>query len=261
MAEVLVVIDVGNSRVKWGLFEDGELQATASHPTTNPESAHQILNDWRANDRHLCVVVASVNPTATDKVLAAIRQALRQETRIFRIERAEQVPIQVDVDNPEQVGVDRLLNALAVRSRKPPKKMAVAVDCGTAITVDLITADGVFAGGAILPGMSLGARALAHFTARLPEVQVHQAPDPVGKNTFDAIRAGLFWGSVGAINELVRKMTEAAPEPPVVFITGGEAPLLAGQLERPAVLVADLTLHGLKDLYELSLRQVEPSGS
>ncbi len=254
MGSVLVAIDVGNSRAKWGLFRDGELEASASHAIGALDGARAILSNWKLPAHDIEIVIGSVNPQGTSAIKTVLEEFIGADVGVHMIERAEQVPIATDVDQPEQVGVDRLLNALAVAVRKPPKRPALAVDCGSAVTVDLITAEGVFAGGAILAGMGLAARALANFTARLPEVEVRQIPDPVGKNTNDAIRAGLYWGTVGAINELVRRTSEAIAEAPVVYITGGEAALLAAQLERPAVLIADLTLHGLKQAYEMTQR-------
>ncbi len=131
------------------------------------------------------------------------------------------------------------------------------IDCGSAITVDAVDQSGAFVGGAILPGLGLAARALAEFTYWLPRVDVNQPPEPLGKNTEQALRSGLYWGTVGGLNELVRRLSEELGGQPVVYITGGDAALLSGRLEQPAVLIADLTLHGIRETAEhmLSARQ------
>jgi type III pantothenate kinase len=113
------------------------------------------------------------------------------------------------------------------------ERAAIVIDVGTAITVDLVTAAGAFAGGAILPGLSMSARALEEQTDALPHVTVQPwqaAPPPLGKATVPAIESGLFCGAVGAIRELVDHFSRGLDSLPDVFITGGSARLIAEQL-------------------------------
>ena len=110
--------------------------------------------------------------------------------------------IAVGLEHPERVGLDRLAAAAAVNRLRSPDRGAIIVDTGSAVTVDLLSADGVFRGGAILPGIDMSARALHEFTDLLPLVSLNELsvpPPALGVSTVTAIRGGLFWGQVGAV--------------------------------------------------------------
>src|SRR5262249_36157461 len=121
---------------------------------------------------------------------------------------------------------------------------------GTAITVDLITADGVFRGGAIFPGIGTSARALDEFTDLLPRIPLEELtspPPPLGTSTLDAIHSGLYWGAIGAIRELIARLEEPLGDrvQAEVFLTGGAAPSVAGQISPTALYVEHLVLAGI----------------
>ena len=167
------------------------------------------------------------------------------------------IPVSVDVDFPEKVGLDRLLSAVAANALRPVDRAAIVIDSGTATTVNYISADGVFCGGAILPGLEMSAKALHHYTALLPLLPVHElgGDEPIapGRNTREAIRNGLLWGQVGAIRELLdqlcRQRGHARPSDdetraPWLVLTGGGGPVLGPHF--PGVLrLASLGMHGL----------------
>jgi type III pantothenate kinase len=148
-----------------------------------------------------------------------------------------------------KVGIDRLLNAVAANILRPEGRPAILVDTGTATTVDYITAQGAFAGGAILPGFELSARALHDYTALLPLVSIDELAtglhEPVGTNTRQALRSGLFWGQLGAVRELIGRLHDRSAAPPFLLLTGGGASLLAAHLPE-ARLEPHLALQGLK---------------
>ena len=171
------------------------------------------------------------------------------------------IPISVEVDSPETVGLDRLLNAVAANEIKPTSRPAIVIDSGTATTVNLISAQGSFCGGAILPGLEMSAKALHFYTAVLPLLPVQdlggETPVAPGRNTREAIRNGLFWGQIGAIRELVHQICrqQGLAEPnfvgdrenvdsPWMILTGGGGPVLSPQF--PGVLaIPSLGMHGL----------------
>jgi type III pantothenate kinase len=143
------------------------------------------------------------------------------------------VKLAIEVDSPERVGVDRLMAAVAAERLRGSDRAAVVVDLGTAITVDLVTPAGAFAGGAILPGLAMSAQALEEQTDALPHVPLdhwQRPPAPLGKSTVPAIEAGLFWGTVGAVRELIGQLSAGCESSPDVFLTGGHAPLVATAL-------------------------------
>ncbi len=203
-----------------------------------------LLNSWKsASANWQTAVIAGSNPDGVKCLRADWPETLGAKPN--HITNTAQFPLTIRVDEPRRVGIDRLLNAVAVNELRNPQRLAVIVDSGTATTVDLVTADGAFAGGAILPGLALSAKALHEYTALLPLVSVtelgQETPDPLGRNTRSAIRSGLFWGQLGAVKELIER--EAGPDVDI-FITGGGGALLTAYLPR-ARFESHLPLQGL----------------
>ena len=222
-----------------------------------------------------------MNRPAASRLLDWLRNQ-RPQDRVTLLA-AGDLPLKVAVARPDMVGVDRLLDAVAANRLRDPARPAVVVDVGTAITVDALSADGVFLGGAILPGIAMSARALHEFTDMLPLVDVGQVgterradlpvgpwtqqklrptvggrqvgnlphgdltvpPPPVGRDTEAAMRSGLFWGAVGAVRELVARVAAEAGAQPQVFLTGGAGPAVADLLGPDAHHVPHLTLAGI----------------
>jgi type III pantothenate kinase len=156
------------------------------------------------------------------------------------------------VAEPARVGIDRLLAALAADRLRRPDRAAIVVDLGTAITVDLLDADGAFRGGAILPGIAMSAAALAEHTDALPRVameQLERPPAAVGASTVPAIESGLYWGAVGAVRELIGQMSSDLDASPDVFLTGGASEHVAEILAANAMFevhhVPHLVLSGI----------------
>lgn len=165
----------------------------------------------------------------------------------YRVLTHRDMPLQIDVDHPDRVGVDRLAAAVAVNAIREPGRAAVVVDSGTAITVDLVNEAGAFQGGAILPGVRLASQMLHQQTDVLPEISLEPgfAPPPAcGRNTRAALESGLFWGLVGAVKELVAQLSRQAQRPPHVFLSGGDGELIAGALGGQAKYVPHLALRG-----------------
>jgi type III pantothenate kinase len=162
----------------------------------------------------------------------------------------QDLPLEVRVGQPGRVGIDRLLAAVAANRLRDPSRGAIVVDLGTAITIDLVESDGGFAGGAILPGIGTAGRALADQTDALPHVALDpngNPPIPLGENTRMAIEAGLYWGTVGAVNELVAQLSARLDSPPDVFITGGAARIISKSINKRLRIqhVPDLVLAGI----------------
>jgi type III pantothenate kinase len=229
--------DAGNTRVKFGLFE-----ATA-HPLpqcqwcgARPCGRPLPIADWAPvlATGSVRVVLSGSNPDELDRLQRRWPAAWPRPQ--LRTERAR-IPIDVDVEFPERVGLDRLLNSVAALRLREPNQPAIIVDSGTAMTIDYVSNRGVFCGGAILPGIGMGARALHRYTALLPLLsapEIAEAPPPcVGKNTQAAMLSGLYWGQIGAARELVERMSRQArseARSPLVLATGGAGQVLAAEL-------------------------------
>jgi len=236
-----LAVDVGNSRVKAGLFvsaddaSDGALPECRLYFNTALEDGlpWEELSTVHEEQGFRGVVVGS-NQQGVDRVAAEWSQ--RTDVELLVVRDSQQFPISVDVDYPGRVGFDRLFNAVAVNVIRTPRHPAIVVDCGTATTIDLVTADGTFRGGAILPGFALCATAMHHYTDVLPLISIDQIVDvdvetaahpPLGRNTEAAMMSGVFWGQVGAIRELIQRIGEPLTEPFDIVLTGGGSRLLA----------------------------------
>jgi type III pantothenate kinase len=272
----LIAVDIGNSRMKLGRFvrkakgdrttaQVSEAKFGESLPQPdivfdlaieNQTGAFDIerLNAWCCQHvgQESAWAVASVHRAAADRLTAAVAswgKRLEVECTVRWLTRRD-LPLEVRVDAPERVGIDRLLGALAASQLREPGRAAIVVDLGSAITVDLLDADGAFTGGAILPGIGMSARALAEQTDALPHVspsEIEQPPAALGKSTTQAIQAGLYWGAAGAIRELIGQLSAGLAQTPEVFVTGGASAQLAELLgkDRPVRHVPNLVLSGI----------------
>jgi type III pantothenate kinase len=193
-----------------------------------------------------CAILGGVNPRGRDKVLDGWPTTCWPAPVV--LDNPFVLPLTINVDSPRTVGVDRLLNAVAANVIRPPATAMIIIDSGTATTVDVVSTSGAFEGGAILPGFQLCSRALHQYTALLPRIANDElagaAPRPLGKNTRDAIRSGLFWGQLGAVKELLQHLGGQLPGVPFTVVTGGAGRLLVPQLPH-AVHEPFLALQGL----------------
>jgi type III pantothenate kinase len=248
----LVAVDIGNSRMKIGRFSRAQSSAIASkRELPQPDQTlslaiHSAQGDFDPAPLHaFCRAhvasdtpwyVANVNRPAGDRFSAELnRWAAESRTDCpLRHVSFRDVSIDIHVDEPHRVGIDRLLAAAAADRVRRPDHAAIVVDLGSAITVDLLDADGAFRGGAILPGIAMAARALEEHTDALPFVamdHLEKPPAPIGESTVPAIESGLYWGAVGAVCELIAQMSRDLAAEPDVFLTGGASAHVAELLQ------------------------------
>ncbi len=242
-----VVVDVGNSRIKWGLCRSGNgIELMVSLPGDDPQEWEDQLKDWYLQG-HLTWVIAGVQPH-WQKAFTTWAEDRGDRCRAFT---REHIPIALDVESPETVGLDRLFNALAAGHLKPPNAPAIVVGVGTAVTVDLVREDGSFAGGTIFPGPRLMAESLHRFTAKLPLVNLDEVSplEAPGKNTVWAITAGISHAITGGALLLAERMAGPKLSRSWVILTGGalgalgdyQFPNVARTVTRPT-----LTLDGIR---------------
>lgn len=238
-----VACDIGNSRMKWGLLDaSGSVIERAALAPDDPESWAATIARWGL-DRQTSWAISSVRPASADALGRLLDSLGTRSVRWFRS--AADVPMPTRVRHPDRSGADRALAALAASSLFPRGHPGLVVSCGTAITVERISAEGVWEGGAIALGMGLAARTLHERTAQLPHVLPTSDPEPWGDSTVPALEAGIFWGTIGAVRELI------ARQGPLTWWrvwTGGDADRIAAHVEDdPGAnpLVPDLVLIGL----------------
>ncbi len=242
----LLAVTLGNTTAAAAVATDGRLGEATRVPVRDVEALRAALEAFRSAsaEGEAPVAAASVNPPVLGTFAELAREVTGRPPLVAG--RDFPIPIQTDVDAPEKVGVDRLLAALAAHRRCG--KACIVIDAGTAVTVDAVSVEGVFLGGAIFPGPGLMARSLAEGTAQLPLVgpdRLSMPPRVIGRNTEEAIRAGVMRALAGGIVGLVEGMTDEMGKRPVVYITGGYAPTPAEGVDDPWTVAPELVLEGL----------------
>jgi type III pantothenate kinase len=250
---VIIAFDVGNTETTIGLFDDTELRAHWRIMTDVPRTGDEFgvllrsLLEGAGVDRDdvTDASIGSVVPRVTEPLTTACERWLGAK-RITIVDGASPLPIKLDVDEPRTVGADRIVNTLA--ASRMFARDAVVVDLGTATTFDCITADGVFLGGVIAPGVLVMAETLFRRTSKLPATELVPPKQVIGKNTSECIRAGVMLGAAELIDGLVRRIKASWPgsETPVVIATGGLAETFARLCESFERVEPYLTLHGLR---------------
>jgi type III pantothenate kinase len=239
-----LVVDVGNSRMKWGRCQEGRVADTAalSH---DPSDWQRQFEAWELSSVSSWAV-SSVQPQRAQEFLGWLHQGGQE---IVHLSSSRQLPLKVQVEFPDRVGMDRLLNAVAANAKVGPGASRLIVDAGTAITVDWVDDRGAFRGGAIMPGLRLMAQALHEHTALLPLVPLpgQTAPSLPGVSTIEAIQAGIFWTAVGGIRALIGRMIDNARlQSPQIFLTGGDAGLIQPALGLQSHYWPQMTLEGIR---------------
>jgi type III pantothenate kinase len=252
-----VLMSIGNSRVSLATWSDGRRSDAHYVPTRPIDPVVELLQQhWQrlpAGDARP-IVIGSVNPPALAEVRSAC--AARRIAPLLVVGEDMLAPIEADVDEPAKVGTDRLCAAAAAFEKV--KSVCVVADFGTALTIDLVSDNGVFLGGTILPGVAMSARALHEQTAQLPLVDVAAPTETLGKNTASAIINGIFAMMVGALREVTeRYATEIGRWPPLV-VTGGDAAAIAKACDFVDRVVPDLVLDGLALAYRKHVGPGEP---
>jgi type III pantothenate kinase len=250
-----LVADIGNSRVKWGLCAADRIEKMASLPPDDPEAWQKRAGEWKLPAQRVWVL-AGVEPETRLRLAEWVRQ--RGDT-VRVLMSWKDLPVRVSLEQPERVGLDRLLNAVAARDRVMRSVPCLIVDAGSAVTVDWVDERGIFRGGVIFPGCRLMAKALHDYTALLPLVEVDWTNPPLpGNSTVGAIKAGVFWAVAGGIKALLRQLAARCRwaegphfmpckvQDPVIFLTGGDAELLAPVMDSCFTIWPEMTLEGIR---------------
>jgi type III pantothenate kinase len=252
---MLMAIDTGNTNTVFAVFDDegtirGEWRASTTTNRTADEMAvwlAQLLSMHALRREDITqAIVASVVPGALFGLRTLCRKYFGIEAMIVGSPDVD-IGIEVLLDRPEEVGADRLVNAVgAFVAYGGPK---IVVDFGTATTFDLIDRDGNYLGGVIAPGINLSIEALHQAAAQLPRVAVGRPERVIGKSTVQAMRSGVFWGYISLIEGLIARMRAELNEEVDVIATGGLAPLFTENTPVLRLSDPDLTLKGLFEVY------------
>jgi len=259
----LIAVDIGNTNIDIGLFLKGKEQYIKSIPGKSKKKLTEFLSEsWekipiskssKEKKRDGVIVVSSVKRIWTELVREIVNKALGE--KILLIGRDIPYPMVLSVKEPDRVGTDRVLSAAAAYS--VVEKAVVIADFGTAVTVDLVDNRGVFCGGVILPGFEMSAKALEKNTAQLPGIKVKKPKLPFGKNTTEAINAGLYYSAVATLQEIIRRYAEKVGTWPQTVITGAAAELIKDDCDFIDSYVPNLVVKGIALAYRKHLEQKE----
>lgn len=249
---MILTLDVGNSHIYGGLFDtNGKLHVQFRKNSIIRHSSDELGLFLRGVLRENGQAPEAVSRVAVCSVVPALDHSLRNcirkyfSGRAFFLQPGTKTGLKIHYRNPVEVGADRIANAIAGIELYPNQNLIIA-DLGTATTVDAISRDKEFLGGAILAGMGISAEVLESRTARLPSVEILKPPAVIGRSTVENIQSGLYYGHLGMLRELIRQMTQEAfhGEQATVIGTGGFSRLFqgAGVFDRE---IPDLVLQGL----------------
>jgi type III pantothenate kinase len=255
---MLLAIDVGNTNIVLGVFDSGALIRSWRLQTQRERTADELgllvdgLFAHSKIDRMKVrgVILGSVVPPLTTTTRTMVEQYFG--VKALTIEPGLDTGMPILYDNPSEVGADRIVNGVAAYERfgRGAGRPLIVVDFGTATTLDAITARGEYLGGAICPGVQISADALFQRAARLPRIDVRKPERIVGRTTVGAMESGLFYGYVGMVEGLVRRMSDELGGNALCVATGGLAAVIAPETPLIHHVDPDLTLHGLRIVWE-----------
>ena len=251
---MLLALDIGNTNVVAALYE-GDRQMGLwrfASDVSLADTAYQALLADGLGDAVAtvdAVIIASVVPGLTPLLQSAAQRLFACRAMVVGSADVD-LGIKVNIDQPEQAGADRLVNAVGARARH--SLPAIILDFGTATTLDLIAADGSYEGGIIAPGVNLSVDALERAAAQLPRLEVRPWADDLpilGKNTVSAMESGVFWGYVSMIDGLLTRLRGRYGKSLPAIATGGLASLFAVHVPGISMVDPDLTVKGLVEIY------------
>lgn len=251
---MLLVLDIGNTNSVVAIFDDdtmvGQWRMRSCSDRTADEFAVVIghfLSQASLSLEHIKdVYVSSVVPKLRPVIQMFSSQYLHIQAKMIGYDLLD-LGAGMAVESPAEVGADRLVNAVAAYHRFGGH--CIVIDFGTATTFDLVDGDGNYAGGAIAPGIHLSLHALHHAAAKLPEIDIVKPDAIIGKNTVSAMQSGMFWGYAGLIENMVSKIQVEHAQQCTIIATGGLSSLFAKELSCIDHVMEDLTIFGIKCIY------------
>jgi len=254
ISNTLLVIDIGNTNVVFGVYREDTLinhwrLSTALHKTVDEYAV--LLESLLAFEKlKLADVESAIISCVVPPLLISLKMMCCKYIGIepIVVEPGIKTGMPILYENPQEVGADRIVNAVAGYEKH--RKALIIVDFGTATTFDYVTPKGEYAGGAIAPGVMISMEALFERASKLPRVELVKPKEIIGKNTVNAMQAGIVYGYISLVDGIVVRMKEAVATKPRVIATGGLANLIYRESQSLDEVDELLTLKGLKILYE-----------
>ncbi|MEW6624137.1 MAG: type III pantothenate kinase [Bacillota bacterium] len=250
---MLLAVDVGNTNIMMGVFQDKDLTDTWRVSTDPSKTADELGVLFKQLFEYKGISFSDISAVAISSVVPPIMQALDQMCREyigvapFVVGHGSRIDLAIEFDNPKEIGADRIVNAVgAIDKYGSP---AVVVDFGTATTFDAISDEGHYLGGAIAPGVGISLEALFQKAAKLPRIEMVKPEGVIGKSTVTCMQSGIVFGFVGQVDGIVQRIKRELGPNTVTVATGGLAPFIAGYCETIDHIDPYLTLNGLQIIY------------
>jgi len=248
----VLTVDIGNSNLVIGWFLEGKLFAKWRVFTNKKATADEYallfqgLFRQKQNSNPHFAFIASVVPAVTPVLNEALHNLLTEKAYIFEVGKNNLMPILLD--QPSELGADRLINSYEAFARK--KKACLIVDFGTATTFDVVSGEGKYLGGSIATGLKLSLHALVKNTAKLSMIELKAPPFVIGKNTKDSMQSGLFYGYASLADGLIEKIQTELGESLFVYATGGMAKIMHKLTQKIHETDEDLTIWGMYRIFK-----------
>ncbi len=255
---MLLCIDVGNTNIVIGVFDQeriiGHWRIRTEKDATSDELGTLICNLFQTSKIDMNevrgIIISSVVPPIINALDGLSKRYFNIKPMV--VGRGLNTGMSVKYDNPKEVGADRIVNSVAAYEKY--KCGLIIIDFGTATTFDCVTEDGTFIGGPIAPGVFISSEALFSKASKLPRIEIFSVPENViARDTISAMNVGIVYGYAGLVDGLVSRIKKEMECEVKVIATGGIAPLIAKQTETIDTIDENLTLEGLKILYERNL--------
>lgn len=245
---MLLTIDIGNTLTKFGVYENDTLQNRTTVPTVRCQSADEIHRPETQNIH--AVIISSVVPELNDAYRKFSQKHYHLEP-LF-VDSSFDFNLKIKYNPPEKLGVDRLTAAFAATQKYGAP--CIVADFGTATTIDAVNSKSEFLGGIIAPGMHTMSESLFLKTSQLPQIEIKKPENVIGNSTQKAIESGIYFGYIGLVDGIVKRMIDELGETPQVVATGGFAKLIAEISAKIDVVDDNLLLEGLRLIYEKRFR-------
>jgi len=256
---MLLAIDIGNTNVKLGIFDGDKLKATWNLATgihrTPDEYGGALLSLMERQNFSPSKVTGVTLCGVVPPLLYTFEELCRKylNAKPLVVEAGVKTGMRIRLDNPREVGPYRVVNAVAAQNLYG--KPVIVIDLGTATTFDVVSGEGDYLGGVIAPGIAISSEALFTRTAMLPRIELIRPKQVIGRNTISAMQSGIIFGYIDLIEGMIRRIEEQLGDTARVVATGGQAYPLAYEVATIDIVNPDLTLIGLRLIYEMNREQ------